>query len=142
MSRPSALGTRVAIVAITLATLTGCGRGTSGLVGPTWQWTELTQNAPLAHSDISDPHLYTLTFADDGSFRGQVDCNAVAGTFVTDGDEITLSPGMSTLVACPEGSLGDQFTSLLHTVSAFSVDGDDLTLRFDDEAGKMVFSAA
>jgi len=125
-----------------LVFLSGCSGGTSGLVGPTWRWTGLTETAPLAHSEISDPDLYTLTLADDGSFRAQADCNAVAGTFVTDGEEITLSAGPTTLAACPEGSQSDQFVSLLHTVSTYSVQGQDLTFRFEDQAGHMVFAAA
>jgi heat shock protein HslJ len=128
--------------ALALVLLAACGEGTSGLVGPTWRWTNLTENAPLAHSEVSDPSLYTLTLADDGSFQAKADCNSVVGTYVTDGDEITLSPGPSTLVACPEGSLADQFVSLLHTVSTFGVDGDDLALHFEDAAGKMTFTAA
>jgi heat shock protein HslJ len=118
-----------------------CGGGTSGLVGPTWQWTHLTENAPLAHSEVSDPHLYTLTLGDDGSFHVRADCNTVAGTFVTDGDEITLTLGPSTLVACPEGSLADQYVDLLHTVDAFSVQGTDLRLELADAAGTMGFTA-
>ena len=135
--------TRIVIGCALVCWLVGaCGEGTAGLIGRTWRWTALTEDAPLAHSEVSTPDLYTLTFSDDGSFRAQADCNTVAGTFVTDGHEITISPGPSTLVACPEGSLADRYVSLLHTVSTFSVDGDDLTLRFEDDAGKMMFAAA
>jgi heat shock protein HslJ len=129
----------VSIVALTL--LASCREGTSGLVGPTWRWTNLTENAPLAHSEVSDPELYTLTLADDGSFRVRADCNTVLGTYVTDGDEITLSLGPATLAACPEGSLGDQFVNLLHTVSTFGVEGNDLALHLENEAGTMTFEA-
>src|SRR5215470_7393176 len=76
-----------------LILLAACTGGTSGLVGPTWQWTFLTEHAPMAHSDVGDPGRYTLTLADDGSFQVKADCNTVAGTYVTDGDEITLTPG-------------------------------------------------
>lgn len=130
----------VSIVA--LLGLAGCAGGTSGLVGPTWQWTNLTENAPLAHSEVADPELYTLTLADDGSFQVKADCNTLLGTFVTDGDEIELALGPSTLAACPEGSLSDQFVSLLHTVNTFSIAGNDLALHFADAAGKMTFEAA
>jgi heat shock protein HslJ len=122
--------------------LAACQGGTEGLVGPTWQWTQLTETAPLAHTEVADPSRYTITLADDGSFRAQADCNAVAGTYTTDGDEITFSLGPSTLVACPEGSRGDQFVSLLPTVGTFAVDGSDLTLHFADAAGTMTLSAA
>ena len=122
-----------------LLLLAACGKGTSGLVGPTWRWTNLTENAPLAHSEVASPDLYTLTLAADGSFRAKADCNMVGGTYVTAGDEITLSLGPSTLAACPEGSLADQFVSLLHTVSTFTVEGNDLALHLADQAGNMSF---
>jgi heat shock protein HslJ len=134
--------TTLAASALALVALAGCADGTSGLAGPAWEWTNLTENAPLAHSEVSDPALYTLTLADDGTFKARADCNTVLGTYVTDGDEITLSLGPSTLVACPEGSLADQFVSLLHTVSTFTVDGNDLALHLADQAGKMTFEAA
>jgi heat shock protein HslJ len=139
---PAVLG-RAAVVSIAaLMLLASCGEGTSGLVGPTWRWTNLTENAPLAHSEVSDPELYTLTLADDGSFQARADCNTALGTYVTDGDEITLSLGPATLAACPEGSLADQFVSLLHTVSTFGVEGNDLALHLANEAGTMTFEAA
>src|SRR5262249_53167784 len=138
----SGRGGRLAILsALAFTALVSCGGGTTGLVGPTWQWTHLTENAPLAHTEGSDPHLYTLTLRDDGAFQARADCNTVSGTFVTDGDEITLSVGPSTLVACPEGSKADQFVDLLQTVDAFSVDGTDLALRLTDAAGTMGFTA-
>ena len=128
--------------ALTLLLLAACEGGTSGLVGPTWRWTNLTENAPLAHSEVADPDRYTLTLADDGSFQVKADCNTVAGTYVTDGDQITLSLGPSTLAACPEDSEADRFVSLLHTASTFAVDGDELALHLDDVAGTMTFEAA
>ena len=133
---------RPVAAASVLVLFAACAAGTSGLVGPTWQWTNLTENAPLAHSDVPDPALYTLTLADDGSFQAKADCNTVLGTFLTDGDEITLTLGPSTLVECPEGSLSDQFVSLLHTVSTFAVQGNDLALHLANEAGHMTFGAA
>lgn len=133
--------TRIAGASV-LVLLAACADGTSGLVGPTWRWTNLTENAPLAHSEIAEPDRYTLTLADDGSFQAKADCNAVLGMYETDGDELTLSPGPSTLVACPEGSQADQFVSLLHTVSTFAVDGNELSLDLDDRAGTMRFEAA
>jgi heat shock protein HslJ len=144
MERLSRHRRRAAVAsALALLLLAACGgEGTSGLVGPTWRWTNLTENAPLAHSEIADPDLYTLTLADDGTFQAKADCNAVLGMYETDGDELTLSPGPSTLVACPEGSQADQFVSLLHTVSTFAVDGNELSLDLDDRAGTMRFEAA
>ena len=96
-------GRSVAVAGVLiLVLLAACAEGTSGLVGPSWQWTNLTENAPLAHTEIDHPDRYTLTLTDDGSFQARADCNIVNGTFDTDGNEITLTFGPSTVAACPD----------------------------------------
>lgn len=137
------LRTRAFVLATVLAlgALTGCAGGTTGLVGPTWRWTHATEFGPYGASDVSDPSRYTLALDGDGSVHVKADCNTVRGTYETDGDEITLSLGPSTRAACPDGSLGDRFVELLHTVARFSVDGDDLTLRLENVGGTMTLSA-
>ena len=128
--------------AAALGLLAACAGGTtSGLEGPTWRWTTLTENAPFARTDVADPGSYTLTLRDDGSFQAVADCNTVNGTFETSGDEITFSLGASTLVACPEGSRSDEYIDLLASVSSFNVDGDDLRLYLSNAAGRMAFTA-
>jgi heat shock protein HslJ len=131
----------VAASASALVLLAACSGGNSGLAGPTWRWTTLTENAPLVRSDVSDPGLYTLTLHDDGSFQAVADCNTVIGTFETAGDEITLSMGPSTLVACPEGSRSDEYINLLRSVSSFNVEGDALSLYLANAAGRLAFTA-
>jgi heat shock protein HslJ len=126
------------VLAITM--LASCGSGTRGLVGPTWQWTHATEFAPFAHTDVADPSLYTLSFQHDGTVHVKAGCNSVSGTYVASGQDITLSLGPSTLVACPDGSLGDRFVDLLHTASVFRVETNGLTFRLDNEGGRMTFS--
>lgn len=127
---------------LVLALLAACGHGNRGLVGPTWQWTHATEFAPFAHTDVADPSLYTVTFAGDGSVHVKADCNIVRGTYVTSGQDITLTLGPSTRAACPEGSLGDRFVGLLHTASTFRVESNGLTIRLKNDGGRMTFSRA
>ncbi|HJR96935.1 MAG TPA: META domain-containing protein [Actinomycetota bacterium] len=124
-----------------LVLLAACDGGTSGLAGPTWRWTTLTENAPLVRSDVADPSRYTLTLREDGSFQAVADCNTVNGTFETSDDEITLSMGASTLAACPEGSRSDEYINLLRSVSSYNVDGDHLSLYLSNAAGRLAFTA-
>lgn len=133
----------VVVVLAIAAGATGCSSGSdSGLVGPTWQWTGLVENAPKHQSAIPDPENYTLTFADDGNFQAKADCNQVSGSYEADGDSLSLQPGPSTLVACPEGSLGDQYVALLGTFDTFAIDGDQLTVQLAADAGEMQFTQA
>jgi len=123
------------------ALLSACGQGTRGLTGSTWRWTHATEFAPFAHTDVADPSLYTLSFARDGTLAIKADCNTMHGTYVTKGQDITLALGPSTLVACQGGSLGDRFVDLLHTASMFRVESHGLTLRLENDAGRMTFDA-
>ena len=81
---------RTAMAVIALALLAGmvaCGSDSSGdLVGPTWQWTGLVENAPKHQSAIPDPENYTLTFADDGQHTGRQSQT----WFAIDGDQMTV----------------------------------------------------
>ena len=58
---------------------------------------------------VPDPENYTLTFDTDGTFSGKADCNQVSGGYTTSGSDLTIMPGPTTMMACPEGSLDGQF---------------------------------
>ena len=62
------------------------------------------------------PENYTITFLDDGTFHAQADCNSLSGTYMADDTTITIEPGPSTEVACPPGSLGEDFVRYLSQV--------------------------
>jgi heat shock protein HslJ len=134
--------TMMAIVALAIAAgATGCGSDAdSGLVGATWEWTALSENAPKHQSVVPEPENYTITFSEDGNFQAKADCNQLAGTYTEDGDSLTIEPGPMTLVACPPESLSDQYVALLGTVSSFAVDGKELTLQLGQDAGEMQFT--
>ena len=78
-------------------------------------------------------------FKDDGTFTGTADCNQFAGTYKTSGsDRITITPGISTLALCPEGSFGDLFVHGLARAKSYAIANDTLTITLTDE-GTMVF---
>lgn len=115
--------------------------GTAGaLAGVVWEW-QRTTAADGTEVSAADPTRYTLTFMDDGSVGAQFDCNSGGGSYTVDGENMTLGPLATTLMACPEGSQDQEFAAGLNTVSTFAVDGDTLTLGLSD-GGEMVFSAA
>jgi heat shock protein HslJ len=113
----------------------------SGLTGKTWQWTGSTTTVPASQSVVPDPENYTITFNTDGTFAAKVDCNQVAGDYTTSGSDLTISPGPSTLAACPEGSLDALYLDGLDRAASYSISGTDLTITLDDE-GTMQFVPA
>jgi heat shock protein HslJ len=94
--------------------------------GTPWFWT----NSSIAGAeDIADPTKYTLTFASDGTFSAQADCNQVSGTFTeTEANGITITPGPSTMAACPEGSLADIYIAGLSEATRAQIAADRLVL--------------
>lgn len=65
---------------------------------------------------IVDPNgaTYSVTFIDDEQLTIVADCNTITATYETYGENtIDIDLGASTLVACPEGSLADEFLAIL-----------------------------
>ena len=79
------------------------GQSEQQLTGTVWKWTtslfsDDTRRAP------DDPNKYLLEFLPEGKVSITADCNQVAGTYTADGNKLTITPGPSTLAACPPGS--------------------------------------
>ncbi|MBK7919951.1 MAG: META domain-containing protein [Chloroflexi bacterium] len=90
---------------------------TPKLTGTTWQWVSLT--TPVEQTAVSDPTRYTITFNDDGTAAIKADCNNVVASYTADGGSLSILPGPSTLAACPEDSLGDQFVANLSNAAIY-----------------------
>ena len=105
-----------------------------------WQWASLTETSPASQSVIPDPENYTIVFLADNTVSIQADCNVVLGSYQVNASELTIMLGPSTLAACGESSLDQQFLKWLGQVGSFGMDGDQLVLGLKDEAGHMSFN--
>ncbi|MCB0195939.1 MAG: META domain-containing protein [Anaerolineae bacterium] len=110
------------------------------LVGPSWLWQQtLMNNGDLFAPD--DPSGYIIQFQPDGTAFIQADCNQVRAGYTVEDNLLTIEPGPSTLVACPEGSLGDQFVMGLTAANSFFFDdAGDLLIDLKFDSGTMRFS--
>jgi heat shock protein HslJ len=113
----------------------------NGLLGKTWQMTAITITDPDLDVEIpaAEQAAYTVTFAKDGTFTAQADCNTINGTYktgdpTTSSGNLTLTPGPSTTVACPDGSLGDLFAIGLARIESYSIAKGVLTTAVPDGA--------
>jgi heat shock protein HslJ len=114
--------------------------GGGGLTGKTWQWTASTTTVPASQSVTPDPENYTIEFMSDGTFSAKVDCNQVNGSYTTSGSDLSILPGPSTLVACPEGSQADFYLAILSGATSYKIDGGQLILTTAD--GTATFNGA
>jgi heat shock protein HslJ len=104
-----------------------------------WQWTSVTSQTTKETTTVADPQNYTITFRDDGTLTGKADCNTFTGTYSqASGFDITI--GASTMAACAEGSLDQQYLDLLGAVAAGGPDGaGNLALETAGGEQRMLF---
>jgi heat shock protein HslJ len=111
------------------------GQDSGALTGRTWQLATITGQTPAYQGVVpaEDQPRYTIAFGADGTFAARADCNTLAGTYQLSGsDGITITPGPSTLVACPDGSYGSLFAHALGMVTTWAIADDELTLTASD----------
>jgi heat shock protein HslJ len=109
------------------------------LTGKTWQWIGGTTTSPASQHVVPDPENYTITFNPDDTFNAKADCNQVSGTFSAGSDgALSITPGPSTLAACPAESQGDVFVAQLTAASSWTIEGPTLTIT-DADAATMQF---
>ncbi len=112
------------------------------LLGTVWQWSSLVETEPAAQSVVPHPENYTLVFQPDGALDIQADCNEVRGSYIQEGNALTIELGPSTMAYCGEQSSDQQYLDLLGRVSSYTVENERLVLNLEDGAGKMMFDRA
>ena len=115
---------------------------TGTLQGVVWEW-QGSQYSDGTEAVPEDPSRYTIEFADDGTATIQADCNQVRADYVANEDDSTLSitPGASTKVACPEDSLDSELMRDLEGAAIyFFDDAGDLLIDIKFDSGTMRFS--
>lgn len=109
-----------------------------GIVGVPWEWVESIYNNDTAIT-TTVPSSYTLTLQPDGTVNLRVDCNLGGGTYTLDGSSLTMEVAEMTRVACPEGTLSNEFIRDLNGAAAYVMDGEDLIINLLADAGNMRF---
>ncbi len=113
--------------------------GTS-LTGVTWGWTELTQAEPASQTVVPDPENYTLVFQPDGGLQILADCNSGSGTYILDGNNMTIEVGVLTTADCGAESLSSLFLDQLDRVTSYELTQELLALDLAEVAGRMIFT--
>ena len=128
-------GTLIALAIAATVALAACSGSSSGLTGKTWQLTALTHRVANGLGGVpeADQANYTIEFKSDGNYQAKADCNQTSGTYTTSSDGgLTIEPGPTTLVACPEGSLSDQYIQGLTIASSYAIADGELTITLND----------
>jgi uncharacterized protein YraI/heat shock protein HslJ len=111
---------------------------TPALTGVVWQWTTSQVNEQV--TTVNDPSRYQVEFKVDGSLAIKADCNTVQASYqVGEGNSMTIQPGTSTLMACPEDSQADAFMQQLGATTAYQFLQGALVLSQADPQNTMTF---
>ena len=105
-----------------------------------WQWVFFTN--PVEQYSIDDPQNYIATFNNDATMNIVADCNNASGSYVVDGSSITIQVGPMTLVACPEGSRGDDLVKYLGSAAIYFFKDGHLFIDLMADGGTMEFAPA
>ncbi len=109
--------------------LTGCGGDPASLLQGR-EWTV----ARLAGQPVLPVPRITLTFATDGSVSGLGSCNRFNAGYTMTGEGLSISKGMSSMMACEEPVMKQEqlFLELLERVSRFSIAADGALILHSD----------
>lgn len=115
---------------LTLLLLTACagGKSQNPLAGSDWNLVTLNGAAPLEGTTL------TLTFGTD-QIGGNAGCNSFGGKYTIEGDKLTASELVSTLMACADTGVMEQESAYLNALGAaqsFSVNHSELRILSAD----------
>lgn len=106
-----------------------------------WQWEQFQDTADVNNITVSDPSQYTLTLRQDGTAQIQADCNQVQWSYVAEGSSLRFNTlGPSTLAACGDDSLDQEYLNKLGTTATFVMSNGKLVLNLVADAGNMIFA--
>ena len=111
------------------------------ITGVTWQLQEISRGSGSV-SPVADPTKYTLTLNADGTVAIVADCNTGAGTYEVDGSAISFQQLATTRMACPQPSMGSQFTKVLEFADSYAVENGNFVLSYSNGSGTLTFAPA
>lgn len=109
------------------------------IIGIVWQWVQTLYNDDRK-AVPADPENYTVKFMEDGTLNVKADCNLKGGTYSAERKRLSLKITHSTMAACPEDSLEDEFTRTLSAAVIYFIKDGDLYIDLKYDTGTMMFS--
>jgi heat shock protein HslJ len=111
------------------------------ITGTIWQWEKTFYNDDRK-TGPADPENYTVQFREDGTLSVKADCNQKGGTytFLPEKKRLSIEITHSSIAACPEGSLEDEFVRGLSGSALYFIKDGDLYIDLKYDSGTMRFS--
>lgn len=116
-----------------LVMMTGCKSGEKSLLslkGHEWQLETMQKEGEIVKNPSQLP---VLQFSDTTTVAGSAGCNRFFGGYTADAKgNLTIQPGGSTMMFCPDMEFEDQYLKALSQVKSFSADSEKLVLKSED----------
>lgn len=113
------------------------GEAGADLQGVTWEWVSLLD--PMGQTTAVDPTRYTVTFNAGGTANVRADCNNVVANYFTDGVNLVVEPGVTSLAACPEDTQDQLFLNSLAAAESYVVQDGELFVTMTGASGTIIF---
>jgi heat shock protein HslJ len=113
------------------------------LSGTSWEVTGYNNGKQAVIGTLAGTTL-TADFGKDGNLSGNAGCNTYSGAYKVNGDQITIGPLASTMMACsePEGVMEQeaQYLAALQSAATYQIEGNVMQLRTKDDALAAMFN--
>jgi heat shock protein HslJ len=113
------------------------------LSGTSWEVTGYNNGKQAVIGVLAGTTL-TADFGKDGNLSGNAGCNTYSGAYKVNGDQITIGPLASTMMACsePAGVMEQeaQYLAALQSAATYQIEGNVLQLRTKDDALAAIFN--
>ncbi len=117
-------------------------RSATGLADTSWDLSVYTSSSGDS-VDAASSSPANLAFTSD-AVSGSTGCNQFTGTYTSDGSALTVTLGPMTQKACTDDEVQAQETAVLAqlaAVTSYTIDGTQLTLKDENDATVLVYSA-
>jgi len=109
------------------------------LVSGGWMWIETLDSSGKTFKP-ENPYSYNFQFSEDGRIGAQLDCNRGMGSYTIEGKRIDITMGATTLMACPQPSLAQDFSRHLDSAVLYFFEKGQLFFYLFTEGGTMRFA--
>jgi heat shock protein HslJ len=113
------------------------------LTGTSWEATGYNNGKQAVVGVLAGTAL-TADFGKDGNLSGNSGCNTYNGGYKVNGDQITIGPLASSMMACeePAGVMEQeaQYLAALQSAATYQIEGSVLQLRTKDDALAAIFN--
>lgn len=120
------------VISMAIAACTAKSEESSASLNGSWKLSS------YSHADVLTPAVpgteAVLTFNNDGTVTGNSGCNGFGGNYKVEGDQVTFSEVVSTLMACDEARMAQEgaFHQVMTDTAAFQIEGNTLTITNND----------